>query len=82
MDQNERQKRILMRRGFLLAMIFMGLWTAASLVNAFFPKKAMSSSERRALAQFPKVSIGRLLDGRFEEDFEEYAKKRNRAAVR
>ena len=74
MDQNERQKRILMRRGFLLAMIFMGLWTAASLVNAFFPKKAMSSSERRALAQFPKVSIGRLLDGRFEEDFEEYAK--------
>ena len=37
MDQNERQKRKLMRRGFLLAMIFMGLWVVASLVNAFFP---------------------------------------------
>ncbi len=74
MDQRERQKRTLMRRGFLLAMIFMGLWTAASLVNAFFPKKAMSTSERRMLAQFPEVSLSRLLDGRFEEDFEEYAK--------
>ena len=74
MNENERKKRQLIRRGFILATVFMLLWTAVSLVNAFFPKKKMSTSERRALAQFPKVSIARLLDGRFEEDFEEYAK--------
>ena len=74
MDQKELKKRKMIRRGFILAMVFMLLWVLASVVNAFFPKRSVSVSERRALARFPRISIGRLLDGRFEADFEEYAK--------
>ena len=74
MDQKDLKKRKMIRRGFILAMVFMLLWVLASVVNAFFPKRSMSASERRALARFPRISFSRLLDGRFEADFEEYAK--------
>ncbi len=74
MDRLSADKRKKIRRGFLLAMVFMLLWVLASMVNAFFPKRSMSVSERRALAGFPRITIARLLDGRFEADFEEYAK--------
>ena len=74
MDQKDLHKRKMIRRGFILAMVFMFLWVLASVVNAFFPKRAMSTAERRALAGFPQITLQRLLDGRFEADFEEYAK--------
>ena len=74
MDRKDLNKRKMIRRGFILAMVFMLLWVLASAVNAFFPKRSMSVSERRTLAGFPKITLSRLLDGRFESDFEEYAK--------
>ena len=74
MDRREADKRKMIRRGFLLAMVFMLLWVLASVVNAFFPKRSMSARERRALQGFPEITLARLLDGRFEADFEEFAK--------
>ena len=74
MDRQKADKRKMIRRGFLLAMVFMLLWVLASVVNAFFPKRAMSTRERRALRGFPEITLARLLDGRFEADFEEFAK--------
>ena len=74
MDHREADKRKMIRRGFLLAMVFMLLWVLASVVNAFFPKRSMSARERRALQGFPEITLARLLDGRFEADFEEFAK--------
>ncbi len=50
------------------------IWLLFSLVNAFWPARAESEREKRSLARFPAVTAARLADGRFEEDFEAYAK--------
>lgn len=68
MGKENRKKR---RR--LIAGIFLILWAVFALVNAFFPPKKTSVRERRELAAFPSVTLERLLDGRFESDFETYA---------
>ena len=62
------------RKGFLLARVFLVLWIVVALVNALLPSKEISVRERRALAGFPEFTLQRVLDGRFEEEFEAYAK--------
>lgn len=74
MSGTDREKKHTVRQGFLLTAVFMLIWTGVSLVNALFPAKDISSRERRSLQQFPQVTLLRLLDGRFEQEFEEYAK--------
>lgn len=42
------------------------------LINLFIPIKAISYSERRKLAQFPKPSINAIISGELMKDFEDY----------
>ena len=39
----------------------------------FLPKEKFSESERRPLAQFPKVTFERILNGKFMSEFEKYS---------
>lgn len=63
--KKNRENRVIIA-GFLL-IIFGG--TAATLA---FPKRDFSDRENRALKQFPKVSLGSVMSGEFEEDYETY----------
>ncbi len=76
MRRNDREKKDKKDRAALPGLIFMLLWLLFALVNAVYPKKDVSASERRELAAFPSLGGGSLLDGRFERGFEEYAKDR------
>ena len=49
------------------------IWLALALWAWLCPAKAQSVSERRPLAQFPKLSAEQLLEGKFMSDFEEYS---------
>lgn len=48
------------------------LWAALSLTAWFKPAGEISESERRKLAQFPKLTTQTVLDGKFMENFETY----------
>ena len=43
------------------------------LLSLLTPDTVVSKTERRSMAQKPKLSVERILDGRFMEDAEEYA---------
>lgn len=53
----------------VLFCIFIGIM---ALGTAFLPKKEFSVSEKRTLAKFPEISVGKILDGKWESDFERY----------
>lgn len=53
----------------LIAVFFFGL----TFWNLLGEKTDYSESERRVLAQFPKVTTERIMSGQFAEEFEEYA---------
>ena len=48
------------------------LWVALAVMAWCRPAQAFSTSERRELEQFPKITAENLLDGRFMSDFESY----------
>lgn len=48
------------------------LWLALAVMAWCRPPEAFSTSERRELAQFPKLTAENLLEGRFMSDFESY----------
>lgn len=48
------------------------LWLAIALFAWLRPADASSDAERRELAQFPEISVEKLLDGSFMTDFEDY----------
>ena len=48
------------------------LWAVLTLCAWFGPAKEISESERRKLAQFPKLTVKTVLDGKFMTEFEEY----------
>lgn len=43
-----------------------------ALLTVCLPKKEMSEEENKVLADFPKVSVGSIFDGRFMSDLDEY----------
>ena len=55
------------------AFVILLLWASLAAFAWFSPAKAMSDSERRPLAQFPKISLETLADGRFMKNFESYS---------
>ncbi|MBR6898031.1 MAG: hypothetical protein IKN24_07650 [Lachnospiraceae bacterium] len=61
-------------RKLICVYLIPAVWIAFALINALLPARAYSDRERRSLAQFPSAENGAVLDGRFEEGFEEYAK--------
>lgn len=64
---NEKNKNIVVS---ILFFLFLGVFF---LLNVFKPDTLISVSERRKLAQFPKISFKTIFDGTFFEKFESYA---------
>ena len=58
-------------RGIGLGLV-VGLWAALVLFAWFGPRKDISDSERRPLAQMPDLTAEALLDGDFMTDFESF----------
>lgn len=56
-------------RDLLILLFFIYIFAFMILYFAL-PKETFSEKEKRALSKFPQVSIGRILDGRFESEFE------------
>ena len=54
-------------------LILLAIWGSLTAFAWFGPKAEMSDAERRPLAQFPEVSGGNLLSGKFMADFGDYA---------
>lgn len=61
-----------MKRKFSLVSI-VTLWLMLSLFAWVKPSESVSDSERRNLAQFPKITVDSILSGDFMEDFSSYA---------
>lgn len=57
----------------IITTTFLCLLGGLLLVNILSPSKNLSYSERRKLAQFPKVTVGRILNGGLMKDFDDYA---------
>lgn len=55
------------------ALILVILWGVLTVFTWFSPVKESSDSERRLLAQFPKLDTKTLFSGKFMSDFESYA---------
>ena len=53
-------------------LVILLLWAVLTAFAWFAPKKAMSDSERRPLAQFPEVSVSTITDGSFMKKFESF----------
>ena len=56
----------------LTIVVFLLFITGIALTDAVSCDQEFSENENRYLQQFPEFSIGRLLDGRFTSEFEEY----------
>ena len=56
-----------------LAVLLLGIWFLYALLNVLVPDRAVSETEKRALASFPEVSSDRIISGDFSEDFETWA---------
>lgn len=54
------------------AAILVGLWAVLTGLAWFSPSKETSVSERRPLAQFPKLNNETILNGKFMAEFEDY----------
>ena len=50
----------------------LALWAALALSLWFGPKADYTNSERRKLAQMPKITVKSVLDGKFMPDFEDF----------
>ena len=55
------------------AVLLLGIWFLYALLNVLVPDRAVSETEKRALASFPEVSSDRIVSGAFSEDFETWA---------
>ena len=62
-----KMKNIVTLASLVLFLSGLSLWGIVS------PDGALSEAERRPLAQFPTLSVNRLLSGKFMADFEDYA---------
>lgn len=61
-----------LKRDILLTVGFCGFIAAMGLGTAFLPKQTISVNEKRTLAEFPKVSVEKVFNGKWESDFETY----------
>ena len=62
------------KRKIPLGLVLVGLiWVSLVLFAWFKPREEISLSERRALAQFPELTLDSVLSGEFMEDFASYA---------
>ena len=55
------------------AILVLGLWMLLTLGAWFAPARDFSDAERRPLAQFPKISTEKILNGRFMSEFTDYS---------
>ncbi len=55
-----------------LTALFLGAIFVFAILFWLLPDRAMSETENRALAQAPKVTVSRILDGKFTADITEY----------
>jgi len=61
------------KKNIIVCTVFALFFAAGSLSCVFWPKPEYSDSERRSLAEMPKLSAASLWNGRFMSDFEAYA---------
>ena len=52
--------------------VLAALWLVLVVLAWFGPKQEISDSERRKLAQLPKITVQNLMDGKFMTEFEEF----------
>ena len=56
----------------IIVITFLSLLMSPLVINIVRPMKELSYSERRKLAQFPKFTTERVLNGKFMKEFEDY----------
>lgn len=56
----------------IMVLMLVAIWFAISVWAWVIPSSEMSDAERRPLAQFPKLSVQNVLDGKFATEFETY----------
>jgi len=54
------------------SLVFAGILLILGAVHVILPDRALSYTERRSLAQFPKVTVSSVMDGVFMQNMEKY----------
>lgn len=60
------------KRDIVITALFCGFIGVMAAGTAFLPKQEISVNEKRTLAKFPKFSLEKVTDGKWESDFETY----------
>ena len=60
-------------KNIISTLVFAILLVSASLICVLKPETAYSTSERRPLANFPKLNVETVTNGEFMQKFDEYA---------
>ncbi len=60
------------RQSWNITAVFLLLLFGFAAATILHPKRDFSETENRVLAQMPSADVGSILDGSFEEDYEEY----------
>ena len=60
-------------RNIVVSILFLVLIITIFFLNCFIKDKEVSISERRKLSKFPKITINKILDGKFSNELETYA---------
>lgn len=60
------------KRDIIITALFCGFIGVMALGTAFLPKQEISVNEKRTLAKFPKISLEKIINGKWEGDFENY----------
>ena len=60
------------KRDIIITALFCGFIGVMALGTAFLPKQEISVNEKRTLAKFPKISLEKIINGKWESDFENY----------
>ena len=68
-DQEKKQRKFYI----ILGDLFLILIFFVAAITAILPDQTYSAVEKRALAEFPKLSIDSVLDGSFMDGMEEWA---------
>lgn len=55
-----------------MVIMFIGFLASISIMHVFTPDMAFSDSENRVLEQLPKLSLAKVIEGKFTSDFETY----------
>ena len=64
-------------KNILVTLMFVGLLAVVFIGNIIIKDSTISVSERRKLAQFPEITMEKILNGKVTKEFDDYTKKVN-----